>query len=82
MLTRRSICRSMFVFVSLCLHLGLGLGLLVAHEAAAAPSAGPAITVFAAASMTDALQALAANYKATTGKSVRFSFAGSSVRAL
>ena len=71
----------MFVFVSLCLHLGLGLGPLVAHEAAAAPSAGPAITVFAAASMTDALQALAANYKATTGKSVRFSFAGSSVLA-
>lgn len=61
-------------------------GLLAAIAGLGAPAAGaPAdhapITVFAAASLTDALQAVGGAYTARTGTPVRFSFASSSVVA-
>ena len=75
MLTRRTIFRSLFAIAL------LGLFPFVASQSSAAPVAGSTITVFAASSMTDALQALAADYKAATRKAVRFSFAASSTLA-
>ena len=65
----------LLVFVSLLLVYP------VAIAAATPPEGASTITVFAASSLTDALQALAAEYKSTTGKPVRFSFAASSVLA-
>jgi molybdate transport system substrate-binding protein len=47
----------------------------------AAQADQPAITVFAAASMTDALQALGDGFTAQTSIPVRFSFAASSALA-
>ena len=57
------------------------LGLAANGYSSEATDASAPITVFAAASMTDVLQAMAADYKTRTGKSVRFSFAASSVLA-
>lgn len=48
---------------------------------AASPSRGADITVFAAASLTDALEEIGAKYAGETGETVRFSFASSSVLA-
>jgi molybdate transport system substrate-binding protein len=63
----------------------LGATLLAGHlamPAAAAPAAVPAtVTIFAAASLTDAVTALAADFEAQTGTVVRPSFAASSALA-
>ncbi len=53
------------------------LALLVAAGASAAPSS-PAITVYAAASLTNVLQVLGDGFTASTGIPIKFSFAGSS----
>lgn len=58
----------------------LALVLLLPLAAGAAPDAPP-VMVFAAASLTDALQEVARAYTAATGAAVRFSFAASSVLA-
>jgi molybdate transport system substrate-binding protein len=50
-------------------------------RAAPPPPAAAPVTVFAAASLTDALQAIAKAYTARTGVPVRFSFASSSLLA-
>jgi molybdate transport system substrate-binding protein len=50
-------------------------------SAVAVPLPGRALTVFAAASLTDALSAIAAEYRRQTGTEVRFSFAASSAIA-
>ncbi len=47
----------------------------------AAHAAAEAVTVFAAASLTDALEEIAGHYRAKTGAAVRFSFASSSTLA-
>jgi molybdate transport system substrate-binding protein len=61
---------------------GALLGVVLAFIGAPARAeAGAPITVFAAASMTDVLNALAAEYKTKTGHNVRFSFAASSTLA-
>lgn len=52
----------------------------LASGAAQAASAGP-VTVFAAASLTDALTEVAADYEAKTGAKIALSFAGSPVLA-
>lgn len=57
----------------------LALGGSVAPAAAGPPP--PPLTVFAAASLTDALQAIGKAYTAQTGVPVRFSFASSSLLA-
>lgn len=64
----------------------LGAFVLATTSATAAPAAPPpatraTITVFAAASLTDALQAVGKAYTARTGVPVRFSFASSSLLA-
>ena len=62
-------------------HSKLALGVLLLSLAAqAAPDRAP-VTVFAAASLTDALQEVARAYTATSGGTVRFSFAASSMLA-
>jgi len=55
--------------------------LLLGSIATVAPAAGPGITVFAAASMTNVLQEIGAAYTAETKIPVVFSFAASSVLA-
>jgi molybdate transport system substrate-binding protein len=58
--------------------LALGLGLSMSVLAHAAVAQDREITVFAAASLQNALQAVALKYREQTGRSVRFSFAASS----
>lgn len=67
----------MRLFRTACTLAALTAFLLLAP---AAMAAGP-LTVFAAASMTDALQSAAGLYTARTGQAVAFSFAGSPVLA-
>jgi molybdate transport system substrate-binding protein len=55
--------------------------LLVAAPGPATSRDDSSITVFAAASLTDAIQEIGKNYEAATGKHVTFSFAGSMILA-
>jgi molybdate transport system substrate-binding protein len=57
------------------------LATLCCALATAAESAPRPVTVFAAASLTDALEQLGDEFKRSTGVTVRFSFAASSVLA-
>ena len=63
-----------------CLTLALLLGPWDQSRATAAPS-DQAIVVFAAASLTDALQDLGTDFEGTSGVAVKFSFAASSTLA-
>ncbi len=65
--------RRLFVFVLACATLAV--------PGAAAAQAKPALTVFAAASLTDALAAVGRAWTARTGQTVRFSFAASGTAA-
>lgn len=62
------------------LRLTLALAFLALPLAARAAETGP-VTVFAAASMTNAMKAVAHAYEAKTGRKIALSFAGSSVLA-
>ncbi|MBN8995558.1 MAG: molybdate ABC transporter substrate-binding protein [Rhizobiales bacterium] len=61
--------------------LALALAGLVASPMAAAPAAADDVIVFAAASLKNALDDVAAAYKAETGKTVSINYAGSNVLA-
>jgi molybdate transport system substrate-binding protein len=64
----------------LCILRGLLLALTLCIPSASAVQAGQ-VTVFAAASLRDALEEIATDFEAATGHEVSFSFAGSSVLA-
>src|SRR3989442_9363714 len=58
-------------------RLALALWLLAAIGAPAARAAEPGLLVFAAASLTNALEAIGPDYTKATGQPVKFSFAAS-----
>jgi molybdate transport system substrate-binding protein len=60
---------------------GLALVALVACSPARAPEQGETVTVFAAASLTDALTEIAADYERSGGAEVRLSFSASGAAA-
>jgi len=62
-------------------HLALSLGVLIAATSARAQTQSEPITVFAAASLKNALEDAAKPFTADTGTAVRFSFAASSALA-
>lgn len=68
------------ILLRACTTAMLAVCLLAARGAGAADGT-PAVTVFAAASMTDVLTTLGREYEATRGRPVRFSFAASSTLA-
>lgn len=68
--------RGLVVFAATC----LAAAWLLAATAAAAPQE-PGVTVYAAASLTNVLQAVGAEYTRASGVPVKFSFAASSVLA-
>jgi molybdate transport system substrate-binding protein len=57
------------------------LGLVMSLIASASAAAAREVTVFAAASLTDALQEVGRDFEASSGTGVKFSFAGSSLLA-
>jgi molybdate transport system substrate-binding protein len=62
-------------------RISIALGLLLACAAQSARSATPALTVFAAASLTNVMQEVGAAWTAQSGQPVVFSFAASSALA-